>query len=196
MRRYIGIFFTLRGPVFSWDSPIFAYLTSFYRINDARHLWSNLQKCEFSFWEKEYDCNKCKTTFKFFFSRFWVFFDAFLSFFNELMLRILNLKKICILYILMVYYLKRALKSQNTLRNTLRNKIFWLIEPWADGAQHQKKTDDFGIKVPFSLTSRIRNTSKIHNLYLHQSKITLPGLLWNTLYYDFWAPRSCQVYQH
>ena len=87
MRRYIGIFFTLRGPVFSWDSPIFAYLTSFYRINDARHLWSNLQKCEFSFWEKEYDCNKCQTTLNFFFSRFWVFFDAFSSFLNELMLR-------------------------------------------------------------------------------------------------------------
>ena len=107
-------------------------------------------KTEKKFCEKQFDCNNCKTTFKFiFFQRFWVFFDAFLSFFNELMLRILNLKKRCILYILMVYYLKRALKSQNTLRNTLRNKIFWLIEPWADGAQHQKKNWWFWHKSAF-----------------------------------------------
>ena len=76
----LGFFFTLRGPVFSWDSPIFAYLTSFYRINDARHLWSNLQKCEFSFWEKEYDCNKCKTTFKNFFHDYGCFLMPFRHF--------------------------------------------------------------------------------------------------------------------
>ena len=133
MRRYIGIFFTLRGPVFSWDSPIFAYLTSFYIINDARHLWSNLQKCEFSFWEKEYDCNKCKTTFKFFFSRFWVFFDAFSSFLNELMLRAIcySICKKNWMYIL----LETAPKTLNISKFTKEQEIF---AKWTrDGVQHQ-----------------------------------------------------------
>ena len=44
------------------------------------------------------------------------------------------------------------------------------------------ETDEFGIKVYFSWTRRIQNMSKNHNLYLHQSKITLPGSLWDTLY--------------
>ena len=34
----------------------------------------------------------------------------------------------------------------------------------------------------FSTECRIQNNSKNHNLYLYQSKITLPGLLWDTLY--------------
>ena len=42
MRIYIWISFNIRGPMCSWDTHIFAYLTSFYSINVARHLWFNL----------------------------------------------------------------------------------------------------------------------------------------------------------
>ena len=44
------------------------------------------------------------------------------------------------------------------------------------------KTGEFGIKVPFSRTCRIQDISQNHNLCLHQRKITLPGLLLDTLY--------------
>ena len=46
------------------------------------------------------------------------------------------------------------------------------------------KTGEFGIKVPFSRTCRIQDISQNHNLCLHQRKITLPGLLWDTLYIE------------
>ena len=46
------------------------------------------------------------------------------------------------------------------------------------------KTGEFGIKVPFSRTCRVQDISQNHNVYLHQRKITLPGLLWDTLYIE------------
>ena len=52
-----------------------------------------------------------------------------------------------------------------------------------DGMKHKKiKMVEFTIKLPFSQTPRIQNISKNHNLYPHQREITLPGLLWDTLY--------------
>ena len=44
--------------------------------------------------------------------------------------------------------------------------------------------------MPLSWKCRIRNTCKNHNLYLHQSKITLPPLLWDTLYV---SPKSLKM---
>ena len=133
MRRYIGIFFTLRGPVFSWDSPIFAYLTSFYIINDARHLWSNLQKCEFSFWEKEYDCNKCKTTFKKFFHDYGCFLMPFRHFWMNWCCApsVIQYAKKNWMYIL----LETAPKTLNISKFTKEQEIF---AKWTrDGVQHQ-----------------------------------------------------------
>ena len=37
--------------------------------------------------------------------------------------------------------------------------------------------NELGIKVPFSKTHLISNIGKNQNLYPHQSRITLPGLL-------------------
>ena len=33
-----------------------------------------MQKFKKKFWKKEFDCNKCKATFKFFFQHFWLFY--------------------------------------------------------------------------------------------------------------------------
>ena len=52
MRIYIWIFLNIRGPMCSWETHIFTYLTSFYWNNVARHLWSNLQTCKLFFWKK------------------------------------------------------------------------------------------------------------------------------------------------
>ena len=43
------------------------------------------------------------------------------------------------------------------------------------------KTDELGIKVPFSWTHMTRNLRKNQNLYHHQGSITLPGLPWDRL---------------
>ena len=40
---FIWIFVNIWGPMCSWETPFFAYLTSFYWIDDARHLWSIFQ---------------------------------------------------------------------------------------------------------------------------------------------------------
>ena len=61
----------------SWKTHIFAYHTSFYWNNVARHLWTNLQTCKLFGGEKEYECIKCKGTFKKFFQHFWLLY-AFL----------------------------------------------------------------------------------------------------------------------
>ena len=50
--------------MYSWETLHFAYLTSFFQINVARHLWSNLQKCKVFFGGKEFDCIECKAIFK------------------------------------------------------------------------------------------------------------------------------------
>ena len=50
--------------------------------------------------------------------------------------------------------------------------------------------------MPFSWTRRNQNISKNHNLYLYQSKITLPGLLWDTLYLHsqlLWWPQKTKI---
>ena len=44
VRIYIWIFVNIGDPMCSWETPFFAYLTSFYWIDVARHLWSVLQK--------------------------------------------------------------------------------------------------------------------------------------------------------
>ena len=41
VRIQIWIFANIRGPMCYWETPFFAYLTSFYWINVARHLLSN-----------------------------------------------------------------------------------------------------------------------------------------------------------
>ena len=63
--------------MWSWETHILAYFTSFYWSNVARHLWSNLQTYKKYFWEKEFECTKCKATFKIFFQHFWLLY-AFL----------------------------------------------------------------------------------------------------------------------
>ena len=57
----------------SWETHILAYLTSFYWNNVARHLWSNLRTCKIFLGEKEFECTKCKATFKKLFQHFCLF---------------------------------------------------------------------------------------------------------------------------
>ena len=93
-----------------------------------------------------------------------------------------NVKKnIHLWWFIIFYFVKKAPKSQN---NSKKFKEQYILTNWTiDGAQRQKiKIDEFGIKVSFSWTRGIQNISKNLTLYLHQSKITLPGLLWDTLY--------------
>ena len=71
MRIYIWIFLNIRGPMCSWETHILAYLTSFYWNNVAHHLWSNLQTCKFFGGDKEFECTKCKASFKKNFQHFW-----------------------------------------------------------------------------------------------------------------------------
>ena len=67
-------FLSIRGPMCSWETHIFAYHTSFYWNNVLRHLWSNLQTCKLFWGEKEYECIKCKGTFKHFLKHFWLLY--------------------------------------------------------------------------------------------------------------------------
>ena len=71
VRIYIWIFLNIRGPMCSWETHILAYLTSFYWNNVAHHLWSNLQTCKFFGGDKEFECTKCKASFKKNFQHFW-----------------------------------------------------------------------------------------------------------------------------
>ena len=48
----------------------------FIELMNTRHLWSNLQSCKI-FFEKEFECTKCKATFKKYFQRFLMFFFCF-----------------------------------------------------------------------------------------------------------------------
>ena len=61
----------------SWETHIFAYHTSFCWNNVAGHLWSNLQTCKLFWGGKEYECIKCKGTFKLFFFKILGFFMPF-----------------------------------------------------------------------------------------------------------------------
>ena len=96
--------------------------------------------------------------------------------------KIFTLKKnIYFWWVVIFYYLKKAPKSQNNSKFIKEQEIWtnWTI----DGAQHQKNKNWW----IWHWTCRIQNISKNHNLYLHQSKITLPGLLWDTLYVKIYS---------
>ena len=62
--------FGLNGVLELWDVEIFDTTTSFYWINDACHLWSNLQTSKFWGVKKEFECTECKAIFKNFFCTF------------------------------------------------------------------------------------------------------------------------------
>ena len=58
----------------SWETPFFAYVTSFYWINVALYLWSNKLTCKVFLGEKQFECIECKATFKFFFQHLWLLY--------------------------------------------------------------------------------------------------------------------------
>ena len=55
LRIYIWIFSNIRGPVCSWETPFFAYLTSFYWINVMCHLRFNFQNISDYFFSQYFD---------------------------------------------------------------------------------------------------------------------------------------------
>ena len=60
--------------------------------------------------------------------------------------------------------------------------IYFALSVWftyhpVEGAQHQKNKNWW---IKHKWTRRTQNISKNQNLYPHQSKITLPSLLWDT----------------
>ena len=71
------------------------------------------------------------------------------------------------------------------------SKIYYFIDFWHPCSWRlwracnikKIKTDKLAINESISLTHRTQNISKHQNLYPHQSRITFPSLLWDTLYY-------------
>ena len=80
-------------------------------------------------------------------------------------------------------------------QNSVRNKKFLQNRPEMSCNINSIKTGLVGIKWGFSGTHRTSYISKNSNLYPRQSRITLPTLLWDTLYvgmhsFCFWA-KTC-----
>ena len=115
---------------------------------------------------------------KFYFQCFWGFFDAILLW-PLIKSTFLSICWFGTLVFAWVWPLKLE------LRNSKFTKEQEKFANWAiDGAQHQFSKNWWSRHksgVPFSWICRTQNISKNKNLYPHQSKINLPGLLWDTL---------------
>ena len=95
--------------------------------------------------------------------------------------------------------LKKNLKNQRRIeigkqfysqyiQTLFPNFLFRIFTCWTiDGMQHHfsKKTGYVGIKLPFSWTHKTKNICKNQNLHPHLSRVTLAGLLWDTLHIIF-----------
>ena len=93
-----------------------------------------------------------------------------------------NLEKKKDFWWFVIFFTWKSPLKVKIIQNLLRKEE--ILTNWTIGGVHYQKinTDEFGIKAPFSWTCRIQNINKNYNIYLHQSHITLPGLLWDTLY--------------
>ena len=74
----IMIFADIVDPMCSLERHFYAKFISFYSFDVAQPLEDDMLKLKKKICKKQFECNKCKTTFKNFFRQFWVFFDAFL----------------------------------------------------------------------------------------------------------------------
>ena len=70
-------------------------------------LWSNLQTCKHFLVQKEFECTKCKATFKFFFQRLWVFVMPFC--FQAL----IKGEKVSISWVFLTFYCLKQPTDQN-----------------------------------------------------------------------------------
>ena len=77
LRIYILIFANIFSPTCSWDRDIYAEIISFYFFDVACFLQNDMQKFKIIFLLKQFECIKCKATFKNYFFSIFGFFIPF-----------------------------------------------------------------------------------------------------------------------